>query len=293
MKKSLAVKLLVLVLCTSLQPFVFVAVGYGQNAGPTQLAAFRIATDEALSGVLFRAVNAPLLTLEKMDARVGPIPGEQRPVAAQTPSERCPQLVIACPLYIVAQDTQLRFSALVAGQDSGAALTYTWSLSSGAINAGQGTPTITVDTTGLGGRRVTATVAVSGLASQCGNMASCAIYVAGPKEARLLDSYGDLAFNLEKARLLSFATELRNEPDLQGYIVVYGGQCSAETQAEERAERAKDWLVNEHGIDASHIVAIDGGYRETPATEIFIGPIDATLPELADSAGPPDRSRCK
>jgi hypothetical protein len=247
MKKSLEVKLLVLLLCSSLQPM-FVPAGQGQHAGPT--------------------------------------------AAAQTRPLKCPQLVIACPLYIVAQDTQLRFSALVAGQDS-AALTYTWSLSSGTIRAGQGTPTIAVDTTGLGGRRVTATVLVGGLAAECRNMASCAIYVAGPKEARLLDSYGDLDFNLEKTRLVGLATELRGAPDSQGYIIAYGGRCSAETQAQERAERAKEWLVNEHGIDASHIVAIDGGYRETPATEIFIGPIDATLPELADSAAQPDKSRCK
>lgn len=267
MKKSLEVKLLVLLLC-SLLLTLFVPAGYGQNAGHMP-AAFHLARDKSFSGVPHGLV------------------------AARTPSVQCPQLVIACPLYIVAQDTQLRFSALVAGQDSGAALTYTWSLSSGTVSAGQGTPSITVDTTGLGGRRITATVSVRGLAAQCQNMASCAIYVARPKEARLLDTYGDLAFNLEKARLLSLATELRNAPESEGYIIVYGGRCSAETQALERAERAKEWLINEHGIDASHIVTIDGGYRETPATEIFIGPIDATLPELTASTGPLDKSRCK
>jgi hypothetical protein len=243
--------------------------------------------------LLFGLVNAPLLLPEKMFAGVRSLAREQRPPSQPAAPVRCPQLVIACPLYIVAQDTQLRFSALVASQDSGAALTYTWSLSTGKINAGQGTPTITVDTTGLGGRRVNATVSVSGLASECQNMASCAIYVAGPKDARPFDAYGDLAFNLEKARLASFATELRHEPNAQGYIVVYGGRCSADTQAQERAERAKDWLINEQGIDASHIVTIDGGYRETTATEIFIGPIDATLPELKASTGPLDKSRCK
>jgi hypothetical protein len=267
MKKSLEVKLLVLLLCSSLL-ILFVPSGYSRNArhAPASIAPAR---DKASTGGLFDLS------------------------AAQTPARQCPQLVIACPLYIVAQDTQLRFSALVAGHDPGAALAYTWSLSSGTVNAGQGTPSITVDTTGLGGRRITATVSVSGLDAQCQNIASCAIYVARPKDARLLDTYGDLAFNLEKERLLSLATEMRHAPDSQGYIIAYGGRCGAEGQAQERAERAKEWLINEHGIDASHIVVIDGGYRETPATEIFIGPIDATLPELTASAGPLDKSRCK
>jgi hypothetical protein len=260
------------------------------------------------------------------------------------PSSRakCPQLVIACPFETVEQDTQLRFSALVAGQDPEAALDYTWALTGGAINEGKGTDTITVETAGLGGRRITATVAVNGLARECRSIASCAVYVAKPKEtrrpdtnearppdtrppdtrppnvsrpdtrqpeigrpdsnearrlntkeARRIDAYGDLAFDLEKARLAGFAADLRREPDAQGYIIVYGGRCSTETQAEERAERAKDWLVNQHRIDAGRIVTIDAGYRETLATEIYIGPIDATLPELTAPTRPPDNSGCK
>jgi hypothetical protein len=279
--------------------------------------------------------------------------------SAPTPAARCPQLVIACPFETVEQDTQLRFSALVAGQDPAAVLSYTWALTGAKVNEGeQQTPSITVDTTGLGGRRITATVAVSGLARECQSIASCAVYVARPndtrrpannrtprvdttettrpatgetrrpaantarrpatneprpavsppvstearpvvepksnaQEARRLDVYGDLSFELEKARLARLARELRGAPDSLGYLVVYGGRCAPETQAEERAERAKEWLVNQHKIDASRIVVIDAGYRDTPAVEIYIGAIDATLPELAASTRPPDNSTCK
>jgi antitoxin (DNA-binding transcriptional repressor) of toxin-antitoxin stability system len=110
---------------------------------------------------------------------------------------------------------------------------------------------------------------------------------------RRLDAYGDLALDLEKTHLAGFARELRSAPDAQGYIVVYGGRCSAGSQALERAERAKEWLISKHGIDASRIVAIDGGYRETLRTEIYIGAIDATWPELESSIQPLDQSRCK
>jgi hypothetical protein len=252
---------------------------------------------------------------------------------APAPVTRCPQLVIACPLETVEQDTQLRFSALVAGQDPETVLAYTWALTGAKINEGEQTPTITVDTAGLGGRRITATVAISAVyvarpnetrrpaqneTSRAGNDETSRIdnseaNSAPPRpviketrppvtnEARPLDAqaarrlevYGDLAFELEKARLARFARELRAVPDSQGYLIVYGGRCSPQTQAEERAERAKEWLINQHGIDASRIVVIDGGYRETTATEIYIGSIDATLPEPAASTRPLDSSSCK
>jgi hypothetical protein len=253
------------------------------------------------------------------------------------PAQRCPQLVIACPLETVEQDTQLRFSAMVAGSDPNPALTYTWSLSSGKISEGQGTPSIIVDTTALGGRRVTAKVLVGGLASECQSALSCAVFVmkpaaaaeamskptdvvvnrppvskppisrptekpappvvkpvdAGGTNARRLDDYGDLPLDVERKHLAGLARELQAAPGAQGYIIVYGGRCAGETQALERAERAKEWLINKHAIDASRIVVIDGGYRETLTTEIFVGPVDATLPELQASVQPPDQSRCK
>ena len=246
------------------------------------------------------------------------------------PAQRCPQLVIACPLETVEQDTQLRFSAMVAGSDSNPSLTYTWSLSAGKISEGQGTPSIIVDTTALGGRRITAKVLVGGLASECQSALSCAIFVmkpaggvvskstdvlvskpptsrptekpavvvvkpaeVGSTNARRLDDYGDLPLDVERKHLAGLARELQAAPGSQGYIIVYGGRCTDETQALERAERAKEWLINKHGIDASRIVAIDGGYREALTTEIFVGPIDATLPELKASVQTLDQSRCQ
>lgn len=291
----------------------------------------------------------------------GPVAGSSQ---SARPVMKCPQLVIACPLETVEQDTQLRFSALVAGDDTGAVLSYSWSLSNGRISEGQGTPSIIVDTTGMGGQRITARVVVGGLGRDCQSTVSCAILVVksgGPKKmrpaesaprpvapaakpttpavkpverapsppqpvsrtgevvvkpaeavrkpadpprmknveardsavARRMDDYGDLTFELEKEHLARFARELRRAPDAQGYIVAYGGRCSEDSAALERAERAKEWLIFKHAVDASRLVVIDAGYRETVATEIFIAPVDATLPELKGSAQPLDRSGCK
>src|SRR5580765_1293569 len=51
--------------------------------------------------------------------------------------------------------------------------TYKWKVSAGTITSGQGTSSITVDTTGLGGQVLTATVEVGGVDPACNRTASC------------------------------------------------------------------------------------------------------------------------
>ncbi|HYY57978.1 MAG TPA: hypothetical protein VE842_11650, partial [Pyrinomonadaceae bacterium] len=148
-------KLTVLILCSLLQAMIMPA-GYGRTersaaAGPCRA----VLKDKTSNGIRFDplnvdAFNDTLLQAEAM-LKDNLLVGARRP-AAQSPTARCPQLVIACPLYIVEQDTQLRFSALVAGRDPHSELSYTWTLSGGTINNGQGTDSITVDTTGRAGR---------------------------------------------------------------------------------------------------------------------------------------------
>src|SRR5205823_13125607 len=99
--------------------------------------------------------------------------------------------------------------------------TYNWTVSAGTITSGQGTTSITVDTKGLGGQTVTATVEVGGVEPTCTNRtASCSSRVRPrPKPAIKFDEYGNIRFNDEKARLDNFAIQLQNEPTAQGYII--------------------------------------------------------------------------
>ena len=135
--------------------------------------------------------------------------------------------------------------------------TYNWTVSAGTITSGQGTSSITVDTKGTGGQTITATVEVGGVDPTCNRTASCSTPVK-PKPAlpRKFDEYGNIRFNDEKARLDNFAIQLQNEPTATGAIVGYGS-CDAEGTT--RANRAKDYLVNTRGIDASRLNVIDGG----------------------------------
>jgi len=162
-------------------------------------------------------------------------------------------------------------------------VTFNWSVSSGTISSGQGTPSITVDTTGLGGQTVTATVEIGGLPPECDRARSCSFTVMTPPlpECTIFDQYNDLRFNDEKARLDNFAIQLQQQPDATGYYAIWG---SCEGEGQRRADRAIAYLVNTRGIDASRIKAVvDPNCRETLTVELHICPPNAT-PKPANSA---------
>jgi hypothetical protein len=184
----------------------------------------------------------------------------------------CPTVSVTCPTD-VEQGSPITFSASVGGSMT---VTYNWSVSAGTISGGQGTSSITVDTAGLGGQTVTATVELGGLDPSCSRTASCTTGVrAVVPPAVKFDEYGNIKFNDEKARLDNYAIQLQNQPDSQGYILAYGS-CAGEAQA--RADRAKDYLVNTRGIDASRLVTVDGGCRSDLTVELWIVPRGATAP---------------
>jgi|SRR5918912_2099745 hypothetical protein len=88
-----------------------------------------------------------------------------------------------------------------------------------------------------------------------------------------IDEYGDLNFDKEKKRLDDFARQLRlYKSDTQGYIIAYGGRHGRAGEAQERAERAKIYLVTKQGIERDRIVTVDGGYREEFTIELWVRP---------------------
>ena len=184
----------------------------------------------------------------------------------------CPTVNVSCPSD-VDQGSPITYTASMTGDMS---VTYNWTVSAGTISGGQGTSSITVDTAGLGGQSVTATVELGGLDPSCSRTASCTTSIRAPvPPAVKFDEYGNIKFNDEKARLDNYAIQLQNQPGSQGYIIAYGS-CAGEAQA--RADRAKDYLVNTRGIDASRLMTIDGGCRSDLAVELWVVPTGATPP---------------
>jgi hypothetical protein len=82
-------------------------------------------------------------------------------------------------------------------------------------------------------------------------------------------AYGDIDFDNEKSRLNVFANKLKVKT-LHGYIVVYAGCRSKEGEAKARADRAKEYLVREHGLDRKRIKTIDGGRRAEMLVELHL-----------------------
>ncbi len=187
----------------------------------------------------------------------------------------CPTVSVSCPAD-VDQGSPITFNASVTGGPSSMIPTYSWSVSAGTITSGKDTSSITVDTAGIGGQTVTATVELGGVAPECSRTASCSTSVRIPPSPPVkFDEYGDIRFNDEKARLDNYAIQLQNQTGSQGYIIAYGA-CEGEGQA--RSDRAKNYLVNTRGIEAGRITTVDGGCRADLAVELWIVPTGATPP---------------
>jgi len=92
------------------------------------------------------------------------------------------------------------------------------------------------------------------------------------------DEIGEIQRDDEKARFDIFAIELQNSPGAQGYIIGYGGRNKRFGTGRQRAERARDYIVGTRGIDASRIVILDGGARDTGSTQLWLVPPGATPP---------------
>jgi len=207
-------------------------------------------------------------------------------VPSQSPKTECPTITVDCPTSCYKSGHPFTVTANVTGVDPKLSLSYEWSVTNGTITSGQGTPSINV-TLADECQLITATVEVKGLDASCQNTASCssATDCCWPLVSRRFDKYGDLAFVDEKKRLDYFAEQLKNEPESQGYILVYGKRGAPAGEAKTRATRAKDYLVTKLGIDEKRLATIDGGEHERLAVELWITPQGGRPPSPINDQG--------
>jgi hypothetical protein len=177
-----------------------------------------------------------------------------------------------------------------------ASLNYTWTVSpaDARIVSGAGTPTITVDSTGLGSQRVTATLVVDDGSGDplCRQTAQAATNVVRkempPPECKVFDQFPSVAFDDDKARFDNLAIALQGDPDAQAYIIIYAGRTSRAGQADALGRRSMDYLVNQRGVDSRRITFINGGYRDTDFIEIWVCPPGAKAPQPTPTVQPGD-----
>lgn len=157
---------------------------------------------------------------------------------------------------------------------------FKWTVSIGTITNGQGTDELTVDVVNLGGQELTATVELSGATLGCNGTASITKQIELPSVACRLgfDSYGNIKFEDEMARLDNFAIQLTTEPLSSGYILTSAGKETFENEAAERLDRARSYLLNVRGIDSNRVITVDCGFTEGLTTKLFIAPLSVDPP---------------
>ncbi len=207
----------------------------------------------------------------------------------------CPYPVnISAPVSVNDGDL-ITFTSDVAYGGS-APLSYVWTVSpsEARIVSGAGTPTITVDSTGLGSQRVTATLLVDDGSGDalCRQRAAASTDIVAKKppvvECKPFDQFQSVAFDDDKARFDNLAIELQGAPDTQAYIMIYAGRTSRAGQADMLGRRTMDYLVNQRGVDARRITIVNGGYRDTDFIEIWICPPGAKPPQPPPTVQPGD-----
>jgi hypothetical protein len=100
-------------------------------------------------------------------------------------------------------------------------------------------------------------------------------------------AYGDTTSENEKSRLDKFASELKKRGgNSQGYIVAYAGCRAQKGQAKARAEQAREYVIQNHGIDSHRITTIDGGQRREMLIELHIRALGQPPPLVSTSIYP-------
>ena len=185
----------------------------------------------------------------------------------------------------------MTFTATINGGDPHLQSKFKWTLSAGMITNGQGTPTITVDVRGLGGQSITATVEIddiSAITADCAKTVSCVRQIGICDYTRKFDEYGEILLQEETERLDNFAIQLKNEPGVEGIVIVYGRYGDKRGDIQAHANRVKDYLVNKHDIEPERIVIMTGGNVEESTVELWISAPGKfpSLPKRIDEVDP-------
>jgi hypothetical protein len=204
--------------------------------------------------------------------------------------QQCPTVTVSCP-DTAAENLEgaLTFTANVSGGDANVTPTFNWTVSAGTISSGQGTSSIKVDTTGIGGQTVTATVDVGGFERSCSTSNSCTSSIA--KKSAPAVKFGEYITNdlsANKAQLDKFVLALQQDPTAQGYLIAYGGRTSQPEDAQKAADNATDYTINTRKMDGARTLSGVGGYRERPTVELWIAPPGATPPLATPTVAPKD-----
>lgn len=168
-------------------------------------------------------------------------------------------------------------------RESAVPISYVWT-SNAPITSGQGTPAITVDSKGFGGKPVTVSLDVTddvyGATCKQTNSVESNVDNTPVIEPKRCDIFESQSFDDDKARFDNCTLELQANPDSQIYIILYQGtdKFSKINTADKLGKRTLDYLVKTRGIDPRRIQIVKWGTRPRTTYEIYIIPPGAQPP---------------
>lgn len=201
----------------------------------------------------------------------------------------CPyNITVDAPDTVTSGDL-VTFAAFNAVTGGTTALNYAWRVTPDAarITSGLGTPSITVDTSGLENQTVVRAeleVTDGQYEKECRQMVVNEVKVMKPVEKQVAWKYNEFThrtFDDDKAQFDSFAIEMQSRPDMQGYIIVYGAstkKVKPGDDPEKLAGKSITYLVQNRGIPPQRVQSVIGGYRERATYELWFVPPGAELP---------------
>ncbi len=237
---------------------------------------------------LARVVFVPALAVACVFSAYAQTPPSQRPQPQpqnpkqdqpQQPTQPvvipCPQMNIQPPGRIMKDGEPITFTVNIGGGDPKVQPIYSWSVSAGTIVNGQGTRSISVDSTGAGEyRSIIADLLVGGYGYECNNRVTSTVQVAAP--SKKVDEFGDLPAQDEAGKMDSIVNYLQQSPD-RVWIIGYAGRNNVRGYAADVLRRMRSYLAKTPGI-AERVSAVDGGFREEPSYEIWVVPVGSDQP---------------
>lgn len=101
--------------------------------------------------------------------------------------------------------------------------------------------------------------------------------------ARKIDEFGDILYSDLIARLDNLAIELQNEPNARGFLIAYRTRRDLPGLSNRLALGMRSYLVNERGISAERIIAVDGGVASCLTRELWIAPVGTAPTPRSDA----------
>ena len=198
------------------------------------------------------------------------------PAKPPPPVSPCPKLEIQGQSARSVRDGQpVAFGVNISGGDPNISPTFVWNVSAGSIKDGQGTRRIEVDSTGAGtDRQIVADLWVGGYAPECTSQATALVKIVGYPNK--VDEFSELDPEKENERLAIVAAAMVESND-SVYVIAYAGKTNVRGYAGTALRRIRTQLSTS-GIPAQRVGAVDGGFRDQPAYEIWIVPEGAEPP---------------